>query len=308
MYTKYSINHSYFSCIDTEEKAYILGLLYADGCVCSTNNCISIVFQTKDRDLLDIIKTALTSTHPIKHFSTYSLFNFTSKQLKQDLITLGCVPKKSKILQFPEFLILSPLLKHFLRGYFDGDGSISSFISTTQHKNRQKQTQIKVLDCSITSSTLFITKCSEVIKSLLNINTCIKIPHKDKNLGDISSLDIRGRKQIKIFLDFIYSDATIKMERKYNKYLEILNDIQIQKTITCSKCKKPVYSDLLCNRHYNLNNRGIERDTCILCDKDTYGYVNLCKLHIDQLAYYKKINKEEQFYIKHKITKIKLIN
>ena len=79
----------------------------------------------------------MKSERPISSYPNSSQLRLNSKILSQDLINLGCIPKKSLVLGFPE--IPKEYLCHFVRGFFDGDGSIHfnkpntikiSFIST----------------------------------------------------------------------------------------------------------------------------------------------------------------------------------
>lgn len=297
---KYTIDNTYFSNIDTEEKAYILGLLYADGNVSSSNNSINIVFQTKDNALLNDIKTQLASTHPIKHKATFSSFTFSNKQIKSDLISHGCVPAKSKILTFPTH-IQKDLMPHFLRGYFDGDGSISSYNTKTKHKHREKQSDITVYNCDITSSTIFITALLQYIKTTLSINGLIKIPHKERNDGTISTLSINGNRQIKTFLDHIYNNSNIKMSRKYSKYLELLEAIKNKYSACCVLCNKKIYADMLCQRHYKLTKANKQEKPCSICGAVQSGHSDFCKRHYDIFSYYKKQNREDEFYAKYNI-------
>ena len=49
---KYTLNENYFDIIDTQEKAYIVGLLFSDGCISEINNAISISLKEEDKDIL----------------------------------------------------------------------------------------------------------------------------------------------------------------------------------------------------------------------------------------------------------------
>lgn len=63
----------------------------------------------------------------------YSRIQISSKTLTADLLKLGCTPRKSLTLKFPNDGIFksNDLIRHFIRGYFDGDGSV--FISMEKH-------------------------------------------------------------------------------------------------------------------------------------------------------------------------------
>jgi intein-encoded DNA endonuclease-like protein len=133
-YKKYQYNEDFFKIIDTEEKAYVLGLLYADGnnYVSKNGYQIRLALQESDRktvekvrDLLAPMKT-LTLKKIIRNGveNLYYLLSIDSKIISQQLSTLGCVPKKSMILEYPSWLTDVEFQRHFIRGYFDGDGSI----------------------------------------------------------------------------------------------------------------------------------------------------------------------------------------
>lgn len=132
-----------FDSIDTEEKAYWLGFLYADGNVRSenihNNNTISLSLSFKDYNHLIKFKTFMKDMRPDSiirvrerlaasgnklKVATYDVCN---SHLRQSLINLGCVPNKSNILEFPRESIFkrTKLIYDLIRGYIDGDGSLS---------------------------------------------------------------------------------------------------------------------------------------------------------------------------------------
>ncbi len=134
---KHLINEKMFETIDMEWKAYLLGLLYADGSVSRLN--ITLRLHQKDKhimeDLTKILSVPLVYTPPKKYYyESYErsmngqyYFNINSKKVVSDIISLGCTSKKSLTLTFPSYeLIPKNLFNHFIRGYFDGDGWITS--------------------------------------------------------------------------------------------------------------------------------------------------------------------------------------
>jgi len=118
---KYSINYYFFRNWNSN-MAYILGFFYSDGNVSSNKRCISIHLKVSDHYILEKISNVMSSNRPVKIYSCSSYLRLDSKILVNDLIKLGCTPKKSKTLIFPN--IKNKYLSHFVRGYFDGDGSI----------------------------------------------------------------------------------------------------------------------------------------------------------------------------------------
>jgi intein-encoded DNA endonuclease-like protein len=130
---KYQINDKYFDKINSIEKAYFLGLLYADG---TNKQCkaFSITLIEKDKHILDKFAKALykdkyhirtTKSKSISQNNFCCLY-VSNKKLSKQLNNLGCVPNKSvKGLFFPKENILPKrFIPYFIRGYFDGDGSV----------------------------------------------------------------------------------------------------------------------------------------------------------------------------------------
>lgn len=110
------------------DTAYVLGFFTADGSMYRTRRGgYFIEFQITDRDLLESIKYALDSTHKISVLErgrkTLYRLQVGSKQVFLDLLRIGLTPNKSKTVGLPT--IPNKLFRHFLRGYFDGDGSIA---------------------------------------------------------------------------------------------------------------------------------------------------------------------------------------
>ena len=127
-----------FNKIDTEEKAYWLGFLYADGCVDSNRNRIFLELKDVDRNHVlkfktflgdtrdDSIVKTITTKLPSGNVTYHSRYCVSSKTLKEDLIRLGCFPRKSLNLTFPNLSLFDreSLVFDFLRGYVDGDGCL----------------------------------------------------------------------------------------------------------------------------------------------------------------------------------------
>ena len=114
-----------FEIIDTEEKAYWLGFLYADGCVGSKEDKVELGLAEKDLKHIEKFRDFMNITNKISYREKTKSYrmSFRSAKCKQDLIDKGCIPKKSLILDFPnENQVPKHLIRHFIRGYFDGDG------------------------------------------------------------------------------------------------------------------------------------------------------------------------------------------
>jgi hypothetical protein len=129
---KYFVDEEYFSIIDTEDKAYWLGFLYADGYVLEKNNTLIAGLTLKDLDHIEKFKYDIKSTHLIKNAKTKNnyQFNIYNNNFTKHLVNQGCIPKKSFKIEFPK--LKDTLENHFIRGYFDGDGSVSATDKTLQ--------------------------------------------------------------------------------------------------------------------------------------------------------------------------------
>lgn len=126
-----SVNDTYFSEIDTAEKAYWLGFLYADGCVRDRDNQIALDLQRGDRGHVEEFSNALDSEYKITDFehegSEKTRTFITSEEMVEDLMSHGCIPNKTHKDTLPD---LSDNMKPpFIRGYFDGDGCVGIYES-----------------------------------------------------------------------------------------------------------------------------------------------------------------------------------
>ena len=121
----------------------------------------------------------------------------------KSLKRLGCVPNKSLTLEFPtEKQVPKHLVNHFIRGYFDGDGSLSTNGKANGYK------------VSFEGTDSFL----EVLKDVLKVNT--KISKRRENSSN-SYLRFGGNLQVLEKLNYLYHDATVYLDRKYNIYVKI---------------------------------------------------------------------------------------
>lgn len=212
--TKYKVNSDFFDNIN-ENSCYILGLLYADGCVCSKYNRIILGLIKSDYDILNKINNLIQPEKPIsirkvKKNNCQDMYVLTinDNKIREKLISIGCTPRKSLTLKWPLNYVNDENLSHFIRGYLDGDGCIYA------PKN------IKKCCICIVGSKYFINSLKLEIENKLDINCCIR---KHPKSPKINLLYIYGGKQTEIFGDWLYKNATIYLKRKYDKYLLIKN-------------------------------------------------------------------------------------
>jgi intein/homing endonuclease len=119
--------------------AYVLGFWFADGYM-RIEASYRIAFDSADVEILHQIREALNSSHPIRKRKTDKSWHLEiySKRLYEKLLELGGRKRKSKTICFPK--IQKGLIRDFIRGYFDGDGSVFyvDYISTKNHKPRRE--------------------------------------------------------------------------------------------------------------------------------------------------------------------------
>lgn len=210
---RYTLNENYFEKIDTERKAYWLGLLHADGHYGNDKfNNISISLMEEDKYiLLDFMKDIDFSgkLRKAKNSGGYYteneqyVLNFSSKKMCSDIRKLymrSGEDKTKKILpNIPEEFV-----RHFVRGFFDGDGSIS--ISKNREQNRIRTRYV----FSIIGEPSFLDELREFIPIKLIKGKC-KTPYLEYAVCNANS-------RLKMLYDYLYCDATACLKRKFNKW------------------------------------------------------------------------------------------
>ena len=217
---KYTINLNYFDKIDTSNKAYILGFLYADGSVNYKKATLTMSLQEEDKYILEAIKDEIGSNRPLEYLDYSNKHNFGycyknqyrmsifNKHMVDSLSNIGMVQNKSLVLKFPN--IPKELYSHFIRGYFDGDGSFSYYFVKG---NDKLQTII-----TITSTHCFCESIRNILIEELNIPGGGIYEASCKN-GITKVLSFGGNEQNKIILDWLYKDAKMFLKRKHDKYI-----------------------------------------------------------------------------------------
>jgi intein-encoded DNA endonuclease-like protein len=208
---RYEVDEKYFDIIDNEEKAYWLGFLYADGYIRErkSGNSLEMKLSIKDKHHLELFRKSIESNHKItdgfnnvkykgkistSHMSSLVIY---STKLVESIKTQGFHSRKTFTISNPN--IDEEFINHFIRGYFDGDGSFSF--------NPKKY----IIKTQIVSASEEFQKF--IINELKNNN--IKI-----NLYSEIKLQIQNKMDNQKFYNYIYKNATIFLERKKEKYEE----------------------------------------------------------------------------------------
>ena len=202
--SKYTVDYHFFDVIDTEEKAYWLGFLYADGYIRKDGLELSLCKQ--DEIHLEKFKKSIKSNVSVKQKIVNGFpqarITICSKYISEKLHNLGCVRNKSLILTFPtEEIVPNNLIKHFIRGYFDGDGCVSINIEKRSYHT------------SFVGTQSFLTSILEILNKEIGTNVKCMRP-----CGNAKQIAIGGRVQLIKMFHYLYDDSTVYLDRKFEKF------------------------------------------------------------------------------------------
>ena len=206
---KYSVNEGFFNKW-TSQMAYILGFTFADGNIYKTSLAWDV--QKRDIDILEKINSALDSTYPIKERKNSYRLRINNQILIKGVLSKGLMPKKSLRLTFPE--VSKKALRHFVRGYLDGDGWIV-------HRSGRNEVDLGF----VCGNRTFLRDLEDQINNILGVSGRVRIKNKITRNGIKSTtylLEYYSSNAI-LVADWLYEDIKqdyIYLERKYQKYLE----------------------------------------------------------------------------------------
>lgn len=208
---KHHFNENFFDEIITEEQAYWLGFLYADGCV-TDNGVVALVLAAKDKEHVIKFSQAVSyDTDPTYCRNTRSFrIDLCSRHMCRTLISLGCVSRKSLVLRFPlENQVPSFLIHHFMRGYFDGDG----YVRVYEPKGLSR--------FEILGTPQFLDDYESILLSHCTNNSKTKrVTNKSWNENTQGIMYCGHR--LKDIYRFLYQDATVYLNRKHDMFKQIL--------------------------------------------------------------------------------------
>lgn len=217
---KYSVDADYFANIDTHEKAYWLGFLYADGYVCKTkegSKKVGLALSVKDELHIKKFNEALHSTYPIHTYTQthgytnntiYSRVIITSDKLFDDLSKLGVVERKTSVLKPPP--IKEEFYPSFILGYFDGDGCIFC------NQCRSPFYSINIVGTDEVLSFIH----SQFVKN--NITTKRLYLEKRKEKQQVSYIRYGGNRVVSKIYEYLYQniDEQTPLQRKRELFLK----------------------------------------------------------------------------------------
>lgn len=201
----------------------------SDGCVVMGKNRGDFVsISSKDIDWLEKIRDILAPESPIKPIGKngqYGRLRVFSRRVCNWFVTKGCTQRKSLTLSLPQ--VPEPMFKDFVRGIFDGDGSIS--VGRYNKTKNGKVYQYNKVSCYICSgSKQFITDLDKEVKKRFNICGSVMqvasggnalVPKK----GMMYRLSFGDRTACEFLKRIYYDHGDMLMPRKYKKALEAFN-------------------------------------------------------------------------------------
>jgi len=210
---KYHFNENYFKNMNSN-VAYILGFLAADGSVASKSNCIKISLAEKDSELLEKFKKEFEYDGEVKHVTTNKGFDIATLEInsvayKEDLKKYNIVPNKTFTFSIPD-TIPNEFLIDFIRGYWDGDGTI----------------------CTAGERAIRSSLCSARKETLEQILTFLE---REYNIPKVSIqmamrknplyyIQYSNNSTKKLFKAFYYKENLLYLKRKYEKFCELCID------------------------------------------------------------------------------------
>ena len=226
-------NRNAFDIIDTEEKAYWLGFMYADGYVASSKYQVGLNLSLKDIDHLKKYNKFLNYSKGLNiseshQFGSKEKINkkgeiiymvstvITDKQLWEGLVNKGCVPNKSLILTFPNESIFSKKLYiyDFIRGYFDGDGTLGVYPHSKTNPKLEE-------------SLMFVGTKNflEGVQKYLGKGFLMQKPNCNEKTYRLSYSTSKANHAAEL----MYKNANIYLDRKYNIYINKFAAIKLGK-------------------------------------------------------------------------------
>jgi len=212
------VNEDYFKAIDSEAKAYWLGFIQADGCIYiqETTYRFQMNLSGKDKDHLIKFNEAVDSTYKVsdklirangKEYTSCTV-KINSKPFCEALMHQGIVPQKTLNDHFPD--LHGGLMRHYVRGFFDGDGSIKLY------GNRAR--------IDFIGGKKFLEKLANTLETEAGVSLSEKA--MDQNVKSQAwMLSIHSRENVEKMHRYLYDGSTIYLHRKLEKFERYVNNL-----------------------------------------------------------------------------------
>ena len=194
-----------------------------------------------DKEILEKLNNLLQPKKPLQYVkikttnssNQYRLV-IANKHISKRLVELGCDKAKTYSLIFPsEKQVPKYLVRHFVRGYFDGDGWVGK----------------KAIN--VVSTLNFCNSLAEILNQELNVNSYIRARFPERK-NNIRMLEL-SEKAARLFLKWIYKDSNIYLQRKYERFLKQMEygkSLTEVKVCAVEGCNKKHSGKGYCRNHY----------------------------------------------------------
>lgn len=207
------LNEKAFDNMKSEEQFYWLGFMYADGNISKEGNRIEMRLSIKDVEHLEKFRKFLNLSTEIRtgtcNGNGFCHLSVRNKHMWNTLNSLGCTPKKTLTLQFPPMSLFKSKenILHFIRGYVDGDGCLTTYLNS-------KKTSVRT-ELSLVGTESFLKSVNALFQNKGYIQNKSS-EGWDNKAFDLSFSNVPSRKIAR----YLYENATIYLNRKYEKFLE----------------------------------------------------------------------------------------
>lgn len=206
---------------ESPDMAWLMGFIAADGTIRKDSNEIKIGLARKDKEILEKIKNILELETDVKDYTSSngydcSCLQWTCEEHKKDLARYSIVPAKTFILK-PPYQLNKKYWIDYIRGYFDGDGSVSLI----QNSNGRGKGNLRWQVCSATR---------EIIEWIINFlydeygiqKVSIQTWQRKHPLYGCQYSSSATRKIYKI----LYTPNSLFLKRKKDHFEEILKQVK----------------------------------------------------------------------------------
>lgn len=230
---QYTLNENYFQELDSKDKAYFLGFIYADGFITKRSQGQSILGLTlAEIEPIDKFKKYIQTDKKVGYYKKTNSYSDKSYEYKLALISdklvsdiekLGVTERKTLTLTFPD--LKEDLIPHFIRGYFDGDGSV--FL----HKDsREEYSENVYLGINICGTKEFLTALSKHLPFIKEGQCVYKEERKETNCWNLKL--ISNIRSLELY-HYMYKDCDdLYLSRKKEKFENFIKDKGSTTTIT----------------------------------------------------------------------------
>lgn len=211
----HNIDINYFAKINTPQKAYWLGFIVADGSI----------RHPKENVYYTDFELAIADKETVQHFADdigygeilvdhqRARCNVNNTFFTENLMKFGVCPNKTGHEVFP--LLPKNMVRYFILGFFDGDGSIMYYEGKTRIRSRFH---------IVCANKNFLEHIKDILSAEAKIRFTNKSLHKKYAGSDAYELETSTLPNIAKIYDYLYTDCKCyHLQRKHDKFKKLMN-------------------------------------------------------------------------------------